>query len=78
MIRQLPLNPHIFIALLILILVGCQSSVRFTSSTVGKSKGSATQSYNLSEHSITPFQHKIISSAEKFLGVPYCYGGKST
>jgi cell wall-associated NlpC family hydrolase len=39
---------------------------------------SLPQSYTSSEQTLTPLQRKIIASAEKFLGVPYCYGGAST
>ncbi len=78
MLHTARLYQHAPLALLILTLLGCQSSVRFTSSTSGKSTSSVPRTYASSEQSLTPLQRRIITSAEKFLGVPYCYGGTST
>ncbi|MFN8361765.1 MAG: C40 family peptidase [Candidatus Kapaibacterium sp.] len=76
--RYILLCQNILIVILILTLVGCQSSVRFSSSTHGKSTNSIPPSNSSSEQSLTALQRRIITSAESFLGVPYCYGGTST
>ncbi len=67
---------RIFISLLVaavILIAGCQSSVRFTSSKYQDQKIKSS-----SETTLSPIRANIISEAQKWLGTPYCYGGSNT
>lgn len=62
---------------LLLLLVSCQSSVRFSSGNHSTNDNSKKVVLGNQSRTLTQLQRRIISSAEKFLGIPYCWGGAS-
>ena len=66
---------HILIFALLFTLVSCQSSVRFSSGNHSTSDNNKKVVLGNQTKTLTSLQRKIIASAEKFLGVPYCWGG---
>lgn len=74
------------LALSLIVLVSCESAVRFTSNddfnSEGKSKSKKTATkipgkthYEDDHLSLSGKQEKVINEAEKWLGTPYCFGG---
>lgn len=60
---------------LLLTLVSCQSSVRFSSGNQSTNDNNKKVVLGSQTKTLTSLQRRIIASAEKFLGIPYCWGG---